>query len=298
VHTHSTRPNRTARPVALRRGLPVVSHYHNQYDDKWTTPELRAVERALARAGAGVVACSAAVRDHLVHRLDLVPDSVTVVPNGVDVERFRGGDGGRVRAELGLAPGRPLLLAVGRLCPQKAPADLLHAVRVLLDRQPAAVLALAGAPDQPAAAVELRDLAGRLGVADRVRFLGYREDMADVYAAADVVVLASRWEGFGLVLLEAMAAGRPVVATRVGGIPEVVGAGLPHAPAALLVPPGEPAALAAAVDQVVRVPALAGTLTVRGAERVRDFSWDTAAARVDALHRRVAGATAGAGAAR
>src|SRR4051812_2126797 len=82
LHTHSTRPNRYARPAALRRGLPVVSHYHNQYDDKWTTTRDLVRERALARASAGVVACSAAVRDHLRERLHLDPAAITVVPNG------------------------------------------------------------------------------------------------------------------------------------------------------------------------------------------------------------------------
>lgn len=284
VHTHSTRPNRTARPAALRHGLRVVSHYHNQYDDKWTTARDLAREGALAQASAGLVACSIAVRDHLVDRLELDPAAVTVVPNGVDLGRVRGGDPCRLRAELGLAAGTPLVGSVGRLCRQKATADVLRAARILAERHPDAVVVLAGAADDPALEAELRRLAAELGLGDRLRLLGYREDVADLYAALDVVVLASHWEGFGLVLVEAMAAGTPVVATAVGGIPEVVGVGRPGGPAARLVPPADPAALAHAVAGLLEDRAAARVLTTRGTERAGAFSWDAAAAGVRSLY--------------
>ena len=152
----------------------------------------------------------------------------------------------------GLAPtgadpalGRPLVLAVGRLHPQKGYDVLLEALPLIGE----AVVAVAG--DGPLAA----ELAQR---APQVRWLGRRTDVADLYAAADVVVLPSVWEARSLTAQEALRAGRPLVATDVGGIRDLVGDG------AVLVPPGDPAALGAAVRRLLDDPAAAVALAARG----------------------------------
>ena len=228
VHTHSTRPNRYGRLAALAvPGTRVVAHYHNHYDDKWDAdPAALELERLLAPQTHQAVACSASVRDHVVSRLGLPADRVAVLRNGVDAARFAGGDGARVRAALGVAADVRVVGAVGRICPQKAPDDVLEALLPRLAGGPDGArteLWFVGAPDDAALADRVRRRAQAAGVGDRVRLLGYRADVADVYAALDVVVLASRWEGFGLVVAEALAAGRPVVATDVGGVVEASG---------------------------------------------------------------------------
>lgn len=283
AHTHSTRPNRYGRIAALQAGIRVVAHYHNFYDDRWAegSQALR-LERSLARTTDHVVACSEPVRDHVVARLRLDPARVTVVGNGVDADRFAGGDRAAVRDGLGVDPGTVVLGAVGRLCAQKAPDDLLEAALPLLRQAGRRVeLWFVGAPDDADLAHSLAARALAWGVADRVRFLGYRADVADVYAALDVVVLPSRWEGFGLVVVEAMAAGRPVVATDVGGVAEAAGG------AALLVPPGDVDGLTRSIRRLLEDERLAADLAARGRLRAAALGWDGAAATLDRLYRRV-----------
>jgi len=154
-----------------------------------------------------------------------------------------------VRRELTVA-GRPVVLAAGRLAPQKGLDVLIDAAARWRDRDPRPVTVIAG--DGPLAEA-LRARAAGLADGD-VRLLGHRSDVPALLAAADVVVVPSRWEARALIVQEAMRAGRPVVASRVGGIPDLTGAG------ALLVPPGDPAALAAAVAAVLDQPALAARL--------------------------------------
>jgi glycosyltransferase involved in cell wall biosynthesis len=139
------------------------------------------------------------------------------------------------------AAGRPVVLAVGRLAPQKGFDVLLGAAAHWLDLDPVPLLAIAG--DGPLAG-ELRARASSLGV--DAAFLGHRDDVADLLAAAAVFVLPSRWEGQPLIVQEALRAGAAIVATRVGGIPDLAGDN-----AALLVAPGDAPALAAAVRSVL-----------------------------------------------
>jgi glycosyltransferase involved in cell wall biosynthesis len=164
-----------------------------------------------------------------------------------------------VRAELG-AGDRPLLLAVGRIAAQKGYDTLLDAMALALDatalaRTPAPLVMIAGDGD-PALTEELhrRVRAERLPVV----LLGHRDDVADLLAAADVVVLPSRWEARALVVQEALRAGVPVVATAVGGVPELVG------DAAVLVPPSDPGALAAAVGALLADADLRAELAAAG----------------------------------
>jgi glycosyltransferase involved in cell wall biosynthesis len=159
-----------------------------------------------------------------------------------------------VRAALGVPEGRPLLLVVARLAAQKGLDVLLDAVPAIADRGPRPVVAVAG--DGPLRGA----LAARAAERDLpVLLLGHRTDVADLLAAADLFVLPSRWEGPSLVVMEALRAGLPVVATRVGGIPDL------YSGTALLVAPGDPAALAAAVGSVLDDAALAGRLRAAAA---------------------------------
>jgi glycosyltransferase involved in cell wall biosynthesis len=154
-----------------------------------------------------------------------------------------------------------VVLAVGRLAPQKGYATLLAAAALWRDLQPSPLLVIVG--EGPLEA-QLKRQAAALGLA--VQFAGPRRDVPALLASAAVFVLPSLWEGQPLILQEALRAGAPVVATRVGGTPELTGAD-----AALLVPPGDPERLAAAVRQVLTDPALAARLRQSARQRARDL---------------------------
>jgi glycosyltransferase involved in cell wall biosynthesis len=163
---------------------------------------------------------------------------------------------GKARADIG-ACGRPVVLAVGRLARQKGFDTLVDAAVIWRDRDPLPRLVIAG--DGPLA----RSLAARSAAAGTdVRFLGERADVPALLAAADVVVVPSRWEGQPLIVQEALRAGRPLVASRVGGIPALTGEA-----GALLVPPDDPPRLAAAVTSVLDDPVLSGHLASAAVER-------------------------------
>lgn len=152
--------------------------------------------------------------------------------------------------------------AAGRLVRLKGHADLLRAAALLRAGWPALRVEIAGeGPERPA----LQDEARRLGLEDRVTFLGWQTDISPALARWDVLVQPSLDEGFGLAALEAMAAGLPVVATRVGGLPEVVDEGS----TGLLVPPADPASLAAALERLLRHPDLGSAMGAAGRERAR-----------------------------
>jgi glycosyltransferase involved in cell wall biosynthesis len=179
----------------------------------------RAALRWSARRSRGIVAVSAATAAELTTTLGLAPSEVRVIHNGV---RYVPGDRARVRAELGLENHELLIVAIGNLYPVKGHAVLLDALACLEGRRedaPRWRLAIAG---QGAEEGRLRDVATQRGWRDRVHLLGFREDAADIMAAADVFALPSLSEGLPLALVEAMFDGKPIVASRVGGIPEVV----------------------------------------------------------------------------
>lgn len=285
VHTHSYRPNLYARLAAtLRRphGLRVVAHYHNQYDDKWDAdPSALVIERGLAAQSDALLACSASVREHVAARLGVDPGRITVIENGVDAARFGGGDRAAARRRLGLGADAFAVGLVGRVCEQKGQSDLVEAAIALADRAPSLVVLMAGAREDRELQRRLGARAEQAGIGARVRWLGHVDDMAGLYAALDLVVAPSRWEGFGLMLVEAMAAARPIVATRVGAIADVVR----EDETALLVPARDPRALAAAIERVMTDPALAARLGAAGPARASGFSWARSGARLAAVYR-------------
>ncbi len=180
-------------------------------------------------------------------------------PSDADAEQR---DRVRVREELGIPPGDFLVGNVGRLAPQKGQRHLVRAMPRLLERVPEAqaVIAGGGALEGP-----LRELAASLGVSDRVHVLGPRRDVPAIMQAIDAFAMPSIWEGFGIVLLEAMAAARPVVASRVATIPEVVA----DEESGLLVPPGDAAALADALARIALDRPLADRLGAAGRARLQ-----------------------------
>lgn len=285
LHTHSYQPNllgRMAGLVSRRKDLRLVAHYHNFYDDKWLADGTLPLDQQLARSTDALVACSAAVRTHMAERLDVPRDSIDVIRNGVDGARFSAvHDVAALRSSLGIPDGVRVVASVGRISRQKASDDVVRAARWVCDVHTDCRFVMAGAVDDPFAP-DVREMVSALGLDGRVLFTGHLNDVAPLYALADVVVMPSRWEGFGLVLVEAMASGTPLVTTSVGPIPEVVGDG-----AAVLIPPDSPLELARAVLSLLDNPRCAAALAEKGRARARLFSWTAAGAELDALYARL-----------
>jgi phosphatidylinositol alpha-1,6-mannosyltransferase len=212
--------------------------------------------------------------DGLLHERGVPPGRTRVVPNGTDPERFRPRDDTDLRRRLGLAD-RPLLLTVGRLVRRKGIDTVLRALPTLARTCPDVAYVIAGTgPDGR----RLKRLGARLGVQDRVQFVGDvgHDRLPLYYSAADLFVMPAREdppdvEGFGLVFLEANACGTPVVGAATGGIPTAIRDG----ETGLLVPPDAPSALADAARRLLANPGLANTLGRQGRERVlNDANWD------------------------
>jgi len=201
-----------------------------------------------------------------------------VIPPGVNLSLF---DGSFEDPFVGV--GRPRVLFVGRLAPQKGVRNLVAAVGLLEDPS-AQVLLVGDGPERPA----LEREAQRIGVGDRLHFVGFvaHDRLPAVLAHADLLVLPSLYEELGTVLLEAMQAGLPIVASKTGGIPDVIENGVNG----MLVAPGEPEALARAIDRLLADPGLTCQLSEGARERGKDYDWEVLAGRVLAVYR---GVTAG-----
>jgi D-inositol-3-phosphate glycosyltransferase len=234
------------------------------------------VEAEVVRCADLVIAATDDERAQLVRHYGADPERVAIVHQGVDHTLFAPGDRAGAKRSLGVA-GRPVLLFVGRIQPLKG-ADL--AVRALAELGDSrTVLVVVGGPSGPDGEAELADLhrlVDELGLSTRVRFVPPQphEELARFYRAADVCVVPSRSESFGLVALEAAACGTPVVASDVGGLRVVVDDGV----TGLLVPSREPRVFADAVERVLHTdPAAMGAAAVRHAS---GFRWSIAAARL------------------
>lgn len=199
-----------------------------------------------------VIAVSAET-GRILEGLGVDPGRIRVVENGIDVRACGRPSPPGLRAELGLAPGRRVLVTVARLTLQKGHANLIEALPGLVLRHPDIALLLLGEGELRQS---LAAQAEYLGVSRHVAFLGVRSDVPDVLALADIFVLPSLWEGTSLALLEAMARGLPIVATDIDGNRPL----LAHERDCLLVPAGDPAALEAAVGRLLEDPDLARRL--------------------------------------
>jgi len=262
LHTHMYHASWYGRIAGLCARVPVMvttDHGH----DPWRKPWHIAFERFALRYTDLKIAVSKDVAEVLKAR-DHVPDEkLVVIPNGVDPERFRVVKAERdsIRAEFGFTDDTVLIGSVGRLVEPKAYHVLIEAMVHVSKLVPPARLVLIG--DGPLRG-DLERCASDLGVSDGVLFAGARSDIPAVLAAIDIYAMSSNREGLPVSLLEAMAAGKPIVATMVGGIPEVVS----DRREGLLVPSGDPEALAGAIRELACDPKLAAHLGRQASEKV------------------------------
>jgi glycosyltransferase involved in cell wall biosynthesis len=287
VHTHTAKAGVLGRVAARLAGVPVVVHtYHGHVLRSYFGPVQNAVfrgaERLLGRTTDALVAVSESVKDDLVVLGVADAAKIRVVPLGLELGGLTGAlPRGRLRAQSGAPESAPLIGIVGRLAPIKDLPCFLAAAARLRGAAPAARFAVVGDGEERAA---LEAEARRLGLDGAVHFHGWQREMAHVYGDLDVVVNCSRNEGTPVALIEALAAGRPVVATRVGGTPDLLGRGA-HG---LLVPPGDPAALADAIMDVLRSPEAARARAACGRAYVlRQHSAERLVRDVDHLYRQL-----------
>lgn len=271
VHTHTAKAGALGRVAAILAGVPVRIHtFHGHvlhgYFGRAGSALARAVERALTMLSTRVVAVSDEVRDDLTLRHRVAPRSrVDVVPLGLDLTALLACEGrqGELRRELSLSPKDALVGVVGRITAVKEPDLALEVARRVVRAEPRALILFVGGGDL---AEETRRAARDSGLGDRVRFLGWRQDLDVIMADLDVALLTSRNEGTPVALIEAAAAGVPAVATRVGGVPAVVEDGV----TGLLAPAGDADALADSVLALLRDPARRRGMGTAARERVRE----------------------------
>ena len=257
VHTHTAKAGALGRVAAALAGVPVRVHtFHGHvlgggYFGPRTTGVYRHVERQLARLTHRIVVLSERQKAELSEDVRVAPASrMAVIPLGLELDRFaeldREARRGPVRRSLGIGAEERVVGIVGRLVPIKNHVLLFHAVRGLLDRgaEPFRVLVVGGGSDQEV----LRRQAAEEGIEDRVMWLGWRDDLPDLHSAMDVLALPSRDEGTPVAVIEAGAAGTPVVARDVGGVADVMTAGVPGR----LVPAEDPILFGDALEAELR----------------------------------------------
>jgi len=237
LHYNDSHALTAAGLAALGLGIPArIAARRVLFPLRWRLPYRRLADRVVCVSRAVAAVCRSAGLPERVLR---------VVYDGVDPDRVAGGDRQRGRRSLGIADAQLLLLTVAKLTDCKGHAFLLEALLGVFQRYPQAIAVLAG--DGPLRGA-LHAHAARLGIGEKVRLVGHRQDVPDLIQAADLFVLPSDREGLCSTLIDVMLAGRPIVTTCAGGIPELVGSGAPLSdPVAWTVPPRDPKALAAAV---------------------------------------------------
>jgi glycosyltransferase involved in cell wall biosynthesis len=264
VQTHLLGTSVYSTLACLGTSVPVVSTFHGHpdisRDDRLVRVKLRILGRPLNR----VVCVSDSLRAHF-EASGPFPRGAEVIPNGIDTKVFAPGRPGGLRSEIGIASDARLIGAVGNIRTSKDYATLLRAFAQVRLVVPSSHLVVVG-QGQGALFEELRALQTGLGLADSCHFVGFREDIADVLRSLDLFVLSSSDEGFSLATVQAMATGRPVVATQCGGPEQIVG----ESGAAVFVPVRDPDALAKAMIDVLRRPDFAQRLGAAGRARAVD----------------------------
>jgi glycosyltransferase involved in cell wall biosynthesis len=284
--------------AARKLGLPAIATYHTLFEEylqhyarrlpvAWLRRQAQAFSRRQCNSLDAVIVPSSAMRERLESYGVRVP--LHVLPTGIPLERFAGGDGEAFRRRHGIPSGRPLALFVGRVAHEKNIGFLLEALAVARRTCPDILLVIAG---EGPAADDLKARAAGMGLAGSVLFLGYldrRSELPACYAAADIFVFASRTETQGLVLLEAMAAGLPVVALAEMGTRDILDPGLGS-----LSPAANPEAFGDVMAHLLNQPSAWRHLRVEARAHAREWSDAAMAGRLAALYRELA-ATAMAG---
>ena len=287
VHTHTSKAGILGRWAAWMAGIPIIVHtHHGHVYYGHFGPLLSAIfgffEVITDRITDHHVALTEGEKnDHIRFNVSR-PEKISRIHSGVDIEPFMHAAVHRdaVKAGLGIAPGNLVVGSVGWLLPIKGPMILLSAMADVFKTHENVTLVYVG---KGALEPVLREEIDRIGVQDRVKMLGWRKDMSRVMQGMDIVVLPSLNEGMGRVLVEAMAAGKPVVASRTGGIPDLV----EHGRNGWLVAPGETGPLASAIGNLIRDADTRRRMGAQGLKMAPAFSVEKMIEKIDALYRQL-----------
>ena len=289
IHSHYWLSAVAGEELAIAWGVPHVAMFHTLAEVKLRAraserePEVRRqAERRLVRSVDRIVAATKHERQLLRQIYGVSADRVEVIPLGVNLSRFHSRDRVEARRALNLDLDTHVLLAVGRIEPLKGLDILIEAIAQMTERE-RVVLLIVGGDDRAAPQIaRLGAQAAEAGVGDRVRFVGAvpHEQLSAYYNAADVVVVPSFYESFGLVAVEAMASGVPVVASRVGGLASTVVDGR----TGYLVPWRCPDPFAEKLDLLLENPSLRHALGAAAADSMLAYEWSTVAAKLRELY--------------
>jgi glycosyltransferase involved in cell wall biosynthesis len=280
LHCHEPKSRLYGAIVSRMTGVPMVATHHLWTGQNLRTRLVELLDAAVLHGCYKVIAVSSSVAQSM--RRALVPSRrIEVIPNGIALSGFRDGQqNSEVRASLGIPPGLPVIGAVGRLDIQKGHERLIEAARKITDAgQDATYIIVGEGVERP----RLESLVQSLDLSDRVLLLGYKSDIRPYLAIMDLFVLPSRREGTPMALLEAMAMSKPVVATAVGGVPDVLTDGIDG----IMLPENGTAGLSDALLRLLRDPALARQIARAGRRRVEtEFSSRRMAGRYEDVYRR------------
>ena len=284
IHTHGYKANILGGTAAKLAGVKGVATVHLHTETSYRLRLYKIIDLLALRFFPKVIAVSESIRQHLIAN-GLPPEKVVTVHNAIDLEAFTSSVSSPndkvLENQLGISGDQIIVSIVGRLTSQKGHHYFLESAKRVLEVLPKTRFLIVG--DGPLRE-NLEGLSLSLGIAQAVRFLGYRQDIATLMGMSDVIVMPSLKEGLPYVLLEALALARPVVGTPVGGIPEVV----KHGETGFLVPPKDSESLAEAVIQVLRNPEKAARLGERGRELVsREFNIETMVRKIAAVYAEV-----------
>ena len=277
LHTHTSKAGLLGRLAGLICGVPVVvhtphGHVFHSYFSKSKELLFKLLERiCFGWCDAGVMLSSGCLRDHLAEKVGL-PQNLYVIPSGVPLERFFQAPN---RPE-----GAPVVGYVGRLADIKGPLDLVEAFALVKETRPQARLLMVGDGPQRA---EVEQRISRLQLQDSVTITGWQEDTLPFLAQMRLLAVPSHNEGMGRVVVEAMAAGLPVVASRVGGLPDLITPGQNG----WLARPKDPRDLCDHIARLLDDPSQAEAMGQRGRERAHDFSDQVMFERLEALYARL-----------
>jgi len=284
VHTHSSKAGILGRLAAKMAFVPNIIHtphghvFYGHFGP-FASKMFLWVEKLFSKFTDRMVALTDGEKRDYIGLSVCSPEKLLKIHSGVDVARYMQPNGNMVekKRSLGLDQTEAVIGFVGWLLPIKGPLYLIKAMEYVWPQHPEASLVFIGKGDLD---VDLRARALRMNANGRVKFLGWREDIVEIMPIFDMLVLPSLNEGMGRVLVEAMAAGKPVVASRVGGIPDLVR----HDETGYLVPPADEKALANGIKKLLDDPEKAKQMGLRGQEYCRQFSLEAMIEKLDDLY--------------
>ncbi len=286
IHSHYWLSGIAAMQLAWRWNIPHITTFHTlarlkqqAHPDEVESPLRLNMEQRLIQQADAIIATTTDERTQLMRYCGATANRVSVIPCGVDLTLFTPQKRSEAREQLGLSVRHPLLLFVGRLDPFKGPDVLLRSAAMM--KKDAQVVIAGGRLSGDSDVEQLRTLAQELGIASRVHFVGARpqQELATFYSAADVTVVPSYHESFGMVAVESLACGTPVVATRAGGLTTVVR----HGETGYLVPRC-PGFFAERLDALLRDHATWECMHAAARPSILQYSWKHVASQVDALY--------------